>query len=66
MRCPRPPDLPPHSTRAVAQIETREHTEGLVPSQPRAHFGAAMERKLAELEAREQVTDGLVSGRLSA
>lgn len=37
---------------AVARIAAREHAEGLVPSQPHAHFGAAIERKLATLEAR--------------
>jgi len=35
---------------AVARIAAREHAEGLVPSQPHAHFGAAIERKLATLE----------------
>jgi len=37
---------------AVARIAAREHAEGLVPSQPHAHFGTAIERKLAALEAR--------------
>jgi Peptidase C13 family len=36
---------------AVARVAAREHAEGLVPSQPRAHFGVATERKLARLEA---------------
>ena len=38
----------------VAKIAAREHAEGLVPSQPQAHFGAAIERKLATLEARNR------------
>jgi Peptidase C13 family len=33
-------------------IAARERREGLKPSQPQAHFGAAIERKLAELERR--------------
>jgi hypothetical protein len=44
-----------HSLRAAfetaaADIAQREKREGLVPSEPRAHFGAAIERKLEELE----------------
>ena len=39
---------------AAAKIAAREHAEGLVPSQPQAHFGAAIERKLATLEARDR------------
>ena len=35
---------------AVADIERRERAEGLKPSRPQAHFGAEVERKLAELE----------------
>ncbi len=35
---------------AVADIERRERAAGLKPSHPQAHFGAAIERKLAELE----------------
>jgi hypothetical protein len=35
---------------AAADIAQRERREGLVPSEPRAHFGAAIERKLEELE----------------
>ncbi|HET9472543.1 MAG TPA: C13 family peptidase, partial [Steroidobacteraceae bacterium] len=35
---------------AVADIERRESAEGLKPSRPQAHFGAEVERKLAELE----------------
>jgi hypothetical protein len=35
---------------AVADIAARERREGLVPSDPRAYFGAAIEKKLAELE----------------
>lgn len=35
---------------AAADIAARERREGLVPSQPLAHFGAAIERKLFELE----------------
>jgi len=34
----------------VANIERRESAEDLEPSRPQAHFGAEMERKLAELE----------------
>ena len=44
------PDLPTAFAHAVAQIETRERSEGLEPSQPRAHFGAAMVARLSELE----------------
>jgi hypothetical protein len=44
------PDLPTAFADAVAQIETRERSEGLAPSQPRAHFGAAMVARLSELE----------------
>jgi hypothetical protein len=36
---------------AAVTIAARELAAGLVPSQPRAHFGAAIERKLATLEA---------------
>ena len=35
---------------AAANIARRERAEGLKPSDPQAHFGAAIERKLAELE----------------
>ena len=35
---------------AAANIASRERAEGLVPSQPQAHFGVAIERKLAEIE----------------
>ena len=35
---------------AVADIERRERAAGLKPSQPQAHFGAAIEHKLVELE----------------
>jgi hypothetical protein len=44
------PDLPSAFAQAVAQIETRERSEGFAPSQPRAHFGAAMVGKLSEFE----------------
>jgi len=37
---------------AAANIASREQREGLLPSQPQAYFGAAIERKLAELEQR--------------
>ena len=37
---------------AAASIAAIEQADGLVPSQPQAHFGAAIERKLATLEAR--------------
>jgi hypothetical protein len=46
---------------AVADIAARERREGLVPSDPRAYFGAAIERKLAELEKKVGVRR-LVSG----
>jgi hypothetical protein len=45
------PDLPSAFAGAVAQIEARERSEGLVPSQPLAHFGAAMVARLSQLEA---------------
>jgi hypothetical protein len=44
------PDLPAAFAHAVAQIEMRERSEGLAPSQPLAHFGAAMVARLSELE----------------
>ena len=44
-------DLPAAFAHAVALIESRERSEGLAPSQPRAHFGAAMVARLSELEA---------------
>jgi hypothetical protein len=37
---------------AVADIAQRERREGLVPSEPLAHFGVAIERKLLELESK--------------
>jgi hypothetical protein len=37
---------------ARASIARREKTEGISVSDPQAHFGAAMDRKLAEIEAR--------------
>jgi hypothetical protein len=48
---PTAPDLPAAFAHAVAQIEMRERSEGLAPSQPRAHFGPAMVARLSELEA---------------
>jgi hypothetical protein len=36
---------------AAADIARREKAEGLVPSEPQAYFGAAIERKLGEIEA---------------
>ena len=44
------PDLPAAFAHAVAQIETRERTEGHAPSQPQAHFGPAIVTRLSELE----------------
>ena len=35
---------------AAADIARREHAEGLEPSMPQAYFGAAIERKLGEIE----------------
>ena len=37
---------------ARAQLERREKSEGITPSDPQAHFGAALEKKLAAMEAR--------------
>jgi hypothetical protein len=37
---------------AAADIAVRERIEGLKPSKPQAHFGALIERKLAELQGR--------------
>jgi hypothetical protein len=42
---------------ARASIGERERSEGIEPSEPQAHFGAEMERKLAELEV-EVVSGG--------
>jgi hypothetical protein len=42
-------------TTAAASIAAREKREGLLPSRPQAHFGAALERKLAEIEAQHGV-----------
>lgn len=41
---------------AAADIAGRERREGLVPSEPRAYFGTAIERKLLELERSRAVT----------
>ena len=43
---------------AVAEIQRRERAEKLEPSRPQAHFGAEMERKLAELEAARMARSG--------
>lgn len=40
--------------RAVADIASREHTEGIQASHPQAFFGAAMDQKLAQIESRNQ------------
>jgi hypothetical protein len=52
-----------HSLRAAfeaaaADIAQRERREGLVPSVPVAHFGAAIERKLLELEGKRGAGGG--------
>lgn len=47
---PEAPNLRAAFDTAAADIAARERREGLVPSQPLAHFGAAIERKLQELE----------------
>jgi hypothetical protein len=52
---PGAPSLRAAFDKAVAEIGALEKRQGLVPSQPRASFGAAIEKKLAELENLRQL-----------
>ena len=51
MRCPRRRTCRRHLPTPWRRSRSRERSEGLAPSQPRAHFGAAMVARLSELEA---------------
>jgi hypothetical protein len=68
---PAAPDLRAAFDAAAADIAARERKEGLLPSMPQAHFGARIEKKLAELtltrvtdtEAARAAKTGPASGR---